>query len=353
MIDFLFSYTFFCFVLTFLSSYLIIKYLRKIAFKISLIDRPCQRKDHQGEIPVIGGIGVFLSTILGSFLIIDNLDLFYFYAFSSFLLIILGVLDDRHDISAKIKLLGQFLLATITIFIADNRILELGNLFGQGDIVLSYWTSIFISYLAIIGAMNAFNMIDGLDGLLGSISIVILISLAGLFYKNLNYNLALLSLLLVTSIAPYLFYNLRKKRKIFMGDSGSMFIGYSIVWLMFLGSQKNSNFNLNQTAFEPVYALWIIAYPLCDMASVMLNRIISAKSPFQADRNHLHHVFLDSRLKKKVILITLTFITAINQWFPYVFAREIKTQSAAFLLFILFFIAIFFIKQFALQKKCV
>lgn len=218
-------------------------------------------------------------------------------------LVFIGALDDKYDISYKIRFLIQAILSLIMMVHANIELLGLGDLFGFGLVKLGP-TGYIVTVLAVIGAINAFNMIDGIDGLLGAISIVAFGGLGIMLLHDGQTNLAYLCLVIVIIIAPYLMLNLGifgRKYKIFMGDAGSMLVGFSIIWLLLLSSQNGTN-----PPLRPVTALWLIAVPLMDMVSLMIRRIRKGHSPFKPDREHLHHICqrLGFSASQTVILIT-------------------------------------------------
>lgn len=261
---------------------------RKVAFRLDLLDKPSHRKHHQGSIPLIGGVAICFSVI--HFLYFNPLlgDDNTIFIFSILLLTLLGALDDRFDISFRIRFLVQALLAVVMAQAAEIMICDLGNMFGFGQIEL-HLLSIPITVLAVIGAINAFNMVDGIDGLLGGLSLVTFSGIAALMLFTDQLDKFYLCLIFVTTMIPYILMNLGlvgRERKVFMGDAGSMMIGFTVIWLLLGASQEHSH-----ETIRPVTCLWLIALPLMDMASIMIRRIKKGRSPFHPDREHLHHIF--------------------------------------------------------------
>lgn len=294
--------------ITFLATSLSIPITTHIAQRIGLLDIPDQRKQHYGAIPLTGGIVIFAG-ISSSLLITQphNADLLI-YLLCSGLILALGIIDDLKNLSAHNRLWFQALIALMMSLSSGNYIEDLGNIVGLGDIHLGLFGH-FITVLAVIGAINAFNMLDGIDGLSGSIALTSFIGLAILSASSTHS--LILSLLLITALLPYLIVNLSifGKQKIFLGDAGSMLIGFSIVWLLIQGSQADGS----QADFRAVTALWLIAIPLMDMTAIMIRRIRKGKSPFLADRDHLHHILPKlglSHYNTLLIIITasITFI---------------------------------------------
>lgn len=267
-----------------------LKCVKPIALRLGLVDKPCARKQHDGHIPLVGGIAVFLGVLLASMVWLPQSREFNLYLTASAIMVFIGAVDDRHNLSVRSRLVGQMLVASIMIFGAGIYIKDLGNLFGYGNVHIGLF-GIPFTYLAVLGAINAYNMIDGIDGLVGTMSIITLGFLAALFLlADGGSHAGYLSLIVAVAIIPFLLFNLFGKpegsrlRKIFMGDAGSMFVGFTVVWLLAEGSQGPD------PVFKPVLALWIIAIPLMDMTAVMIRRWCKGQSPFMADRDHLHHI---------------------------------------------------------------
>jgi len=166
-----------------------------------------------------------------------------------------------------------------------------------------------VTIAAVIGATNAYNMVDGIDGLAGSMSLVTLGSLALLFAATPGFHIELvLAVTIIMSLLPYLTANLRLplfRSRIFMGDAGSMFIGFSIVWLLVNGAQPDTG------ALRPVTALWICAIPLMDMVAIMIRRARKGQSVMVPDRDHLHHIFLRAGFTDRQALLVITVLAAL------------------------------------------
>ncbi len=290
----------------FIASFISLLLFIRLARKIQLVDKPNARKLHDGAVPLVGGIS---STSIISLFLLFTPDLMpntYLYIACIAVLAVMGAIDDKFDISFKIRMSIQAILCLVVIFYGGISIENLGNLFGNGDIHLGGW-GIIITLLAVIGAINAFNMVDGIDGLLGGLSMVTFGSLAFLLYNNGQNGEAMLCLLFVAALLPYICMNLGicgQKRKIFMGDAGSMVIGFTVVWLLMSLSQPGAG----KATISPVTALWLIAIPLMDMAAIMIRRVRRGDSPFKPDREHLHHIFQRIGFSSRKTLVTITLV---------------------------------------------
>ncbi|TKB45167.1 UDP-N-acetylglucosamine--undecaprenyl-phosphate N-acetylglucosaminephosphotransferase [Thalassotalea mangrovi] len=293
-----------CQVLTsFVFAFAAIKVLNPLAQDIGLVDRPSARKLHQGNIPLIGGLAVFTAVLFASVLWLPNTQELRLYLIASAMTVFIGALDDKYDLSVRVRLIGQVIIASLMIHGVGAYISNLGDLFNLGDIDIG-WLGIPFTYFVIIVAVNAFNMIDGIDGLIGSLSINTFASIGLLFLLSGQDNYLSVSLIMATALLPFLLFNLklgkRIKSKIFMGDSGSMFIGLSVVWLLACGTQGEGR------AFNPVTALWLIALPLMDMLSIVIRRFKQGLSPLKPDRDHIHHILirLGNSPGKALLMIT-------------------------------------------------
>ncbi|MGL4476278.1 MAG: UDP-N-acetylglucosamine--undecaprenyl-phosphate N-acetylglucosaminephosphotransferase [Shewanella sp.] len=293
------------FFIGFLLAFAVIKFAAPFAFRVGLVDLPNSRKVHDGAVPLIGGIGIFISVLFASAFFIENSHTLNLYLISSALILFIGVLDDRYDLSVRLRIAAQVIIASILIFGAESYLSSFGYIFYFFEFKLGY-LGILVTVLAVIGSINAFNMVDGIDGLAGLLSIVTFSSLAFLFYHAHN-PWFILPILFIAAISAYLFFNLRwpfaSLEKVFMGDAGSMLIGLTVVWLLVIGTESN------QQVFSPVTALYLIAIPLMDMTAIMYRRIKKGHSPFKPDRDHLHHIFERAGYTRKQTLVRITIVS--------------------------------------------
>lgn len=282
--------------------------LRKVAKVIDLVDKPNTRKLHNGAIPLVGGISICFSLLYFLFNnqnIIPNTPL---YSVCLLILVTVGALDDKYDISFKIRFAIQAALSIAMMLMGGIELHTIGNVIGMGNITLG-WLGYVVTIFAVVGAINAFNMVDGIDGLLGGLSIVTFGGLSIMLTHDGQNNIAYLCIVIIVIMIPYILFNLGafgRKRKVFMGDAGSMLIGFTVIWILLLSSQNGKN-----PPLQPVTALWLIAVPLMDMAAIMIRRIRRGDSPFKPDREHLHHIFQRLGLSSSQTLVAICFIAAI------------------------------------------
>ena len=319
---------------SFVFAYIAIKVFKPVAINLGLVDKPNERKHHKGHIPLIGGISIFIAVLFSSLIWLPNTIELRMYLIASAMMVFIGAIDDKKDISVRIRIVGQIIIASLMIYGVGAYISDLGNLFALGSINLGV-LGIFFTYFCIIVTVNAFNMIDGIDGLIGSLSINTFVSIALLFLLSGNNELVSYPLILAVAILPYLMFNLglfrRTSRKIFMGDAGSMFIGLSVIWLLTIGTQSEN------PTFRPVTALWITAVPLMDMLAIVMRRIRKGQNPFKPDRDHLHHIFMRVGFTDRQALVAITFIAALFSTIGIVGEIYLLPEWFMFMLFLVFY----------------
>lgn len=263
--------------------------LRPAAVHLGLVDAPCVRKRHTGVIPLVGGLAIYLTLLAmwlafpfwraqnGTWLVALGLPL-----------LLVGLADDRWELSASKRLLIEVVCSLIAILYCGIRIDNIGSLLPGlgGTLVL---LAVPLSVVGMVGAINAINMTDGVDGLAGGLATLTFGALAFMAYpSHLDVSLQLTSI--VATLFGFLVFNSRffgrKRAAIFLGDGGAIFLGFAIVWYLILLSQGPD------AVITPVSALWLFAVPLIDTVTIMTRRMLRGHSPFAADREHLHHILL-------------------------------------------------------------
>lgn len=273
-----------------------------LAHQLGLVDHPTERKNHKGMVPLTGGLAIFGAVLIASV----ATDVWFkngslFFTASAFI-ILLGMLDDMFDLSPKGRLMCQFGVAAIMAWSAQNYITSLGDLLGIGSITFEIF-GYFFTLICVVGVINAFNMIDGIDGLAGGMSLVVLLSVVFLLLISNNGKAIMGPMIVIGAIVPFLAFNLSwkgfKGNKIFMGDSGSMFVGLTIVWLLVEYTQGS------EAAMRPVTAVWLIGLPLMDMAAIMYRRWRKGQSVLRPDKQHLHNIFMRAGLSSRRALAAI------------------------------------------------
>jgi UDP-GlcNAc:undecaprenyl-phosphate/decaprenyl-phosphate GlcNAc-1-phosphate transferase len=266
----------------FIASILLTPVVKKLAFKIGATDKPNYRKVHQKIMPRLGGLAVFISFILGVLIIQPESQYHIGIIIGSFIIILTGVFDDMYEISAKVKLLGQLLAAFSAVFIGGVDV-DFINVpfFGQLDFGM---LSLPLTILWIVGITNAINLIDGLDGLASGVSSIALITIAGMAYIMGNTYVVVIASIMLAATLGFLKHNFHPA-KIFLGDTGALFLGYMIAVLSLLGFK-------GVTMISLIIPIIILGVPISDTLFAIARRILH-KQPLSApDKSHLHHCLL-------------------------------------------------------------
>ncbi|QBL09727.1 undecaprenyl-phosphate alpha-N-acetylglucosaminyl 1-phosphate transferase [Rheinheimera sp. D18] len=314
--------------------------LYPLSVRVGLVDVPRGRKQHQGAVPLIGGIATYCGLCIAMLLFADSSVEPLYYLACAGVIVILGAFDDYLDLSVKLRLAVQTLVGLAMTYSLDLHLASLGNLFGMGQVELGV-LGLPITLVAVIAAINAFNMTDGIDGLAGMLSLVSFSAIAifmALWGQPLH---AMFAMVIVLAMLPYLACNLNliPGKRIFLGDAGSMLIGLSVIWLLIVGTQSES------ASFRPVTALWIIAIPLMDMIAIMVRRIRKGQSPFQADREHLHHISLRLGLSSRESLALITALASIFACIGIIGEYLLVPDIVMLLLFLLVFTGYLYLLQ--------
>ena len=293
-----------------ISTLIALRFLIPFAHHTGLIDRPVGRKQHAGEIPLIGGVAMFIAFMLAVLTMPNPPDDMHSFMFSTVVLVGIGVLDDYQETAVRMRFAAQLLAALILTATAGHVISNMGDLFNEGDILLGGWALPF-SVFAVIGVINALNMSDGIDGLAGSVSLVSFVAMYYLVAETGRPEADIL-LIFISVLVPFLILNLpffgKSRACIFMGDAGSMFLGFALAWYFIVLSQGEV------AVMSPVAALYIFAIPLFDTVSIMFRRMLKGHSPFRPDRDHFHHVFQAagySNRKTLIIIVVAQIVMAI------------------------------------------
>jgi UDP-GlcNAc:undecaprenyl-phosphate GlcNAc-1-phosphate transferase len=271
------------------------------------------RKQHDHGIPRLGGVAIFVSFTVTAlvFSMIDKTFPIGYLLTASIILFIMGLKDDLSGVNSSTKFLVQFVVALILVVLGDIRLTSMYGVFGIYE--LPFVLSSALSVIVIIMIVNAFNLIDGIDGLAGVTGIVANGIFATLFIYTQQYELAVISLVLVGAIIGFLKFNLTPA-KIFMGDTGSLFIGLiSVVMaIKLIELNKFETIGIPHVASAPALTVAILIGPIFDTIRVFFIRIMSGISPFTADRNHIHHRILRlgyTHLQTTMILAGLNLVS--------------------------------------------
>ncbi|WP_256759654.1 glycosyltransferase family 4 protein [Cohnella sp. WQ 127256] len=281
--------------------------VKKLAIRVGAMDIPNQRKVHTRIMPRLGGVAIYAAFTVGLLLILPWLpegtlsahdrNLISGLLVGGTLIVLLGALDDKYDLSAKLKLLVQIGAACIVVFGFDVKIDLLNIPFGSAMQPLGEWLSIPLTIFWIVGVTNAINLIDGLDGLAAGVSGIAIATILVMGIIMGNSTVVLISTVLLGAVVGFLFFNFHPA-KIFMGDSGSLFLGFALATLSMLGFKQI-------TVVSFVTPLLIIGVPLSDTFFAIIRRWVHKKPIFAPDKGHLHHCLqqLGFSHRKTVLII--------------------------------------------------
>ena len=283
--------------------------LRPLAHRAGLLDIADHRKTHRGAVPLIGGLSVFIGLFAAWWIAAPYAGGYGVFLLCSLLLVVMGAVDDARHLPAMFRLGAQVALGAVLVFGSGVWLDQFGNLLGFGVIELGGFMGPVVTICAVIAATNMFNMIDGIDGLAGSVSLVALLGLLVLLVPAQGFlPETTLALALLFALVPYWLANLRVppfRCRVFMGDAGTLFIGFSLVWLLTNSTQQG------EAAFRPVTALWLVAVPLMDMVAIMVRRARKGESVMRPDREHLHHIFLRAGFTDRQALVIIAAVAVV------------------------------------------
>jgi UDP-GlcNAc:undecaprenyl-phosphate GlcNAc-1-phosphate transferase len=318
-----------------------VRLFMRMAPTLGLVDVPGGRKTHHNVIPLVGGISIFLALLICSAVLHFSGAIAY-CLFALSLVIAIGLWDDVAEISPRLKFVVQIVASAVMIWGANIQLSNVGDLIGIRPIGLWIF-AIPMTVFAVVGVVNAVNMMDGMDGLAGSLALV-----AFAWYGLVSYQSALipqfqLAMALCGAIGGFLLFNLRfpwqPRAKVFLGDAGSLMIGFALAWFAVDLSQGEGR------TFPPIAALWVVLLPLVDCVSLMTRRVVARRSPFVADRRHIHHYLEACGFTHGQTLATLVGLNALFGLVGYLGWRAGLAEKWLFLPFFLGFFAYHFFIQ--------
>lgn len=277
--------------------------LSPLARKAGLLDHPSIRKVHQEPVPLAGGSAIYATMVL----VITLATAYGFEALPLLIacgmMLITGMIDDLRELSPLIRFIVQILACCIMVFVSDVALTDFGSLMWNGVLYLGPLSAP-ITIFAALGVINAFNMMDGIDGLSSMIFMVASAAMAWLALQAGHTTNAVVLIIAVGATLGFFLLNARlpwnKRARIFLGDSGSGFLGLLLAWQFIdLG-------NGTDRAFAPMTAVWLLGIPLLDTTLLMVRRKLNGGSPFTADQHHLHHAFLRAGFSVKQTTLIIT-----------------------------------------------
>tara|TARA_B100001175_G_scaffold253905_1_gene221559 strand:+ start:378 stop:1310 length:933 start_codon:yes stop_codon:yes gene_type:complete len=289
-----------------ISSVLNILFQREF-IKRNILDKINNRSSHQSTATRSGGSSIFLSLFFMSiFFYLNNNEIYDFSLFTPLaLMLIVGLYDDIYKLDFKLKFIFQIIVAKIII---DNGLIidNLHGIFGIFELsrILGQLFTIFI----IVAIINSINFIDGIDGL--AISVITLFLLSFELFSSTSSDMFFLTLIILGSIIPLYFLNFREKNKVFLGDSGSLFLGTVVsIYVLKILSQDysiKSEYDLNKV----IFVISILSYPIFDIIRIFFLRLYKKKSPFLPDKQHIHHLILN-KTKKHYLTTSIVIISSL------------------------------------------
>ncbi len=275
---------------------LLIPYIKKIAVQIHAVDDHIGgRHIHKKPIPKLGGLAIFLGFLLGYMIFGTPSAMMNAILIGSFIILIIGVIDDITELSAKTQFIGQLAAASVIVFYGNILIRDIS---AFGLYIEFSWLSYPLTLLFILGCINCINLIDGLDGLSGGISAIyyLTIGIIATMQGKLGLDFVLAFIMLGSTLG-FLVYNFNPAT-IFAGNSGSMFMGFIIAIIALLGFK-------NVTMTSLIIPLIILAIPILDTLFAIIRRTLKGENPFHADQFHIHHQLLNRNLSQRATVIVI------------------------------------------------
>ncbi|GGB60071.1 undecaprenyl/decaprenyl-phosphate alpha-N-acetylglucosaminyl 1-phosphate transferase [Virgibacillus dakarensis] len=266
----------------FIAAIILTPFVKKLAILIGAVDKPNHRKVHQKMMPRLGGLAIYISFLIGFLLFLPQTVNYWSVVIGATIIMLVGILDDVMQLSAKLKFGGQLIAAMVPVF--GGYTIEFITV-PFGDRIEFGAAAIPLTIIWIVAITNAINLIDGLDGLAAGVSSIALLTISVLAISMGNYPIALISLMLLGSTLGFLVYNFHPA-KIFMGDTGSLFLGYMISVIAVMGLFKNV------ALFSLMVPIIILAIPILDTLFAIIRRIVHKKPLASPDKFHLHHCII-------------------------------------------------------------
>ena len=343
-----FKFGIICYVTAFVLTLIFIPPVIAMVNRFKLFDRPNARKAHTTPTPTFGGIAIFsgmMVSLLFWFKFYDHPALITFFL-SMIILLGVGIMDDLKDLAARYKLIIEVGLASL-LAVAGIRITSFGGLFGINElhIIAQY----FVTVLAIVGITNAFNLIDGIDGLAGGLGFMSLVTLAIFLTLSKDLSYAMIAFALAGALLGFLYFNFNPAR-IFMGDTGSLVLGFIVAVLCVQLMKVNAIRPISVVPNIYIFTLGIVMIPVFDTLRVFGTRIWKGRSPFSADKTHIHHLITNKgfthSFAARIICIFHGFILILVYWM-----KEWKPEFQLLILLTSMFLIIYFFNRIGFLKK--
>lgn len=324
---------FYIMLLSFGSTVLFVFVLKRLAYRIGFTDRPSERKSHEGEVPLVGGIAIFLGFAV-CLIYLGLVAPLRFFLLGGGLLVLVGAIDDGTELSPNLRLVVHVVAALVMCLLGGVVVSNLGEIILPGIEVEFGLLSIPFTVFAVVALVNAVNMSDGLDGLCAT---QMLIPFAGLAFVSgiagdTEQFLPLLAL--CGCLLGFLYFNLRtpwrKRATVFLGDAGSSFLGFALAWFVIDLSQGTN------AVIKPVAVLWFALIVIYSTVEIVTRRLLRRRSPFEPDREHLHHVFILAGFSVSETVLALGFVTLVGVGVGISITLLDLPENALFAMFIIF-----------------
>jgi UDP-GlcNAc:undecaprenyl-phosphate GlcNAc-1-phosphate transferase len=312
-----------------LVSYVSVPAIIAIAQRSGAVSIPGRRHIHKNPTPKLGGVSIALGIFIPLLIFFPINRIISMYLLSSLLILVAGVIDDIKESNWKLKFVFSVMAVSIVGFYGKVWITNLGNLFGTGEIGLLYLAMPF-TFFAVFGVINAINLIDGLNGLACGVSVIAFVTFAVLAFLSHNITVFYLGIINVAATLGLFRYNY-PKASIFMGDSGSLFLGFSLSIMAILLTQGSGS-------IDPMIPVLVLAIPIFDTIRVMSMRISKKKHPFIADKMHLHHLLMRSGIPAKNVVKVIWALSILMS----VIAVSLREQPTWVILTVFMGIIVFF-----------
>lgn len=336
------------FVTAFVVTMITIPPILQIVKKYSLYDVPDHRKEHKVPIPTFGGVAIWAGMIVALMMwfSFSTSAIIISFLFSLVILFSMGIMDDLKNLSARYKLVIEIGLATL-MAVAGIRITSFGGLFGIHELSLSAQYT--FTVLAIVGITNAFNLIDGIDGLAGGLGFMSLVTLGLFLNLSGDTNMALIAFSLAGGLLAFLYFNLNPA-KIFMGDTGSLVLGFVISVMCLRLIQVNDAMTNPILPHATIFTLGVVLIPVFDTLRVFCIRLWKGKSPFSPDKIHIHHLLTNAGFSHgfaaKLICTIHAFILMEVYWL-----KDLRQEFTLFFLVLAMLVFVLALKNLSALRK--
>ncbi len=329
----------------------------KIAIEKNLVDNPDARKLQRRPTPVMGGVAVFFGLILGlcTSQIISTSYLFTYIA-AMIVLLYIGTMDDILNLSPKLRFSFEIAVIAIVILITDNSI---NNFYGLWDIyVIPIWLAIPFTIFSTVGIINSINLIDGVNGLSTGFCIMASVLFGVFFYTTHNITMLVIAVSAAGALIPFFLHNVfGSETKMFIGDGGALVMG--VIMSIFIMNILSTHYVYNETLNSDIgiipFCLSVLSIPVFDCVRVMSQRILRGVSPFNADKTHLHHMFISlgfSHIGTTISILSLNILIVICWYISYRLGASINVQLYLVLcMSILFTFVLYSIVEYKKEKE--